>query len=124
MDDSQLEELREENHRLNLRLEHLKQTSTSELDYLREELALKDREHKEQLEKLGQDAKSREAELQERVSMDGSQLQIKCLRLRVGPKVLARPKCAAGDLKKNVAMLVSVICQSCVDWWITDKHSE
>jgi hypothetical protein len=68
MDDSQLEELREENHRLNLRLEHLKQTSTSELDYLREELALKDREHKEQLEKLGQDAKSREAELQERVS--------------------------------------------------------
>lgn len=66
MDD--LEELREENHRLNLRLESARQTSSVELDFLRDELQLKEREYKEHVDKLLVDARSKEAALQERVS--------------------------------------------------------
>jgi len=68
MDDSVLEELKEENHSLKLKLEQLRQVKDAELEYLRDELALKEREHKDALEKVAHDAKNRENELQERVS--------------------------------------------------------
>lgn len=65
----ELEELRQENHRLNLRLESLRSASTTEIDYLRDELKEKEREHKEQLEKIAGDFKTREVALLERVSI-------------------------------------------------------
>lgn len=55
-----MEQLREENHKLTLKLENLKKTHATECEYLREEADLKDKEFRVQVAKLRDEAKSRE----------------------------------------------------------------